>query len=77
MQGMWRGERMDKQDAIRRFSRETGALFIEREEVKKLMHYKDAHSVDYLLKGLGRTKHGKKYYIPDVIERIKEDYEFV
>lgn len=67
---------MDKQDMIKRFQKETGSLFITRTELATVMGYKDDHSVDWAIAGLERVEKGKRYYIPDVIMRIKEGCEF-
>lgn len=67
---------MDKQDMIKRFQKETGSLFITRSKLAALMDYKDPHSVDWAISGLERVEKGKRYYIPDVVERIKRGSEF-
>lgn len=49
---------------------QTSGEFINRAEVTRALGYKDPHSVDKYLKGLGRI--GNRYLISDVAERIAE-----
>lgn len=76
MQGIRKGKAMNKQDMIKRFRQEAGSLFVTRGQLACIMGYRDPHSVEPLLVGLERVTKGKLYYIPDVVERIKEGSEF-
>lgn len=60
---------MEKQEMIKLFRTETGSLFITRQELSKVMGYADPHNVDRYLCGLEKVE--KKYFIPDVVLRIK------
>lgn len=60
--------RTDIEKALRS---QTSGDFVNRNEVAKALGYKDPHSADKFLKGLGRI--GNRYYIGDVAERIMED----
>ena len=63
---------MTKTDIIKAMRRHTrDADFITREEVRACMGYSDPHSVDQYLYGLGRI--GKKYYIPEVADRLMQE----
>lgn len=86
MQGIWKGEKMDKQEMIRRMSQHVKASlsedgepvkgapqFITRMQLAEYMGYRDPHSVDKFLSGLERI--AKLYFIPDVVEKIKRGSE--
>ena len=62
---------MNKQDIVKAFKAATGAAFITRGQLAKLMGMKDPHRVDRYLRGLDRIDK-KYYYIPDVVEALIE-----
>ena len=66
---------MDKQDMIRRFTQKSGSYFMNRTELAECMGRTNPHQVDWILSGLERTANGKLYYIPDIVQRIKEGAE--
>lgn len=61
---------MERKEMIQNFVSRTGQLFITKNELAALMGYKDVKNVSKYLYGLERVE--KKYYIPDVVARIKE-----
>lgn len=60
---------MERKEMIKDFISQTGQLFITKNELAALMGYKDVKNVSKYLYGLERVE--KKYYIPDVVTRIK------
>ncbi len=63
---------MTKTDLVKAMRRHTrDADFITREEVRACMGYGDPHKVDRYLHGLGKI--GRKYYIPEVADRIMQE----
>lgn len=46
-----------------------------RTELAECMGRSNPHQVDWILSGLERTANGKLYYIPDIVQRIKEGVE--
>ena len=62
---------MKKREIVSMFKTVTGAAFITRNQLKKLMGVKDPHCVDKYLRGLDRVN-GKYYFIPDVAEALLE-----
>lgn len=61
---------MLKTDVERALRNQTSGDFVSRAEVTRALGYKDPHSADKYLKGLGKI--GNRYYIGDVAERIME-----
>ena len=61
---------MLKADIEKALRSQTSSDFVNRAEVTRALGYKDPHSVDKYLKGLGRI--GNRYLISDVAERIAE-----
>lgn len=62
---------MLKADIERALRNQTSGDFVSRAEVTRALGYKDPHSADKFLKGLGKI--GNRYYIGDVAERIMEE----
>ena len=62
---------MIRADIERALRSQTTGDFVTRAEVSKALGYRDAHSVDKYLRGLGRI--GNRYYIKEVAERIMEE----
>lgn len=62
---------MIRADIERALRNQTSGDFLNRREVAMALGYKDPHSVDKYLKGLGRI--GNRYLIRDVAERVMEE----
>lgn len=60
--------RADIEQALRN---QTTGDFINRQEVANALGYKDPHSVDKFIRGLGRI--GNRYLIKEVAERISRE----
>ena len=61
---------MIRADIERALRSQTTGDFVSRNEIAKAMGYRDPHSVDKFIKGLGRI--GNRYLIREVAERIIE-----
>ncbi len=61
---------MVKADIEKALRSQTSSDFVNRAEVTRALGYKDPHSVDKYLRGLGRI--GNRYLIREVAERILE-----
>lgn len=61
---------MLKADIEKALRSQTSSDFVNRAEVTRALGYKDPHSVDKYLRGLGRI--GNRYFIGDVAGRILE-----
>ena len=59
---------MTKTELVKGMQAFTGGGFINRDELKKFLGYKDSHSIAKFLCGLERV--GNRYFIPDVAEQI-------
>lgn len=60
---------MIRSDIEKALRNQTSGDFVTRQEVARALGYRDPHSVDKYLKGLGKI--GSKYLVSEVAERLE------